>query len=87
MCSYQNQNLTNDLQKLPGVILSRTDDGFYHIGTAGGRLENQYTSVSSNCLYHFFLTQDEVSDKFVKPSFIPPWKLQTILQLYRRLCI
>ena len=29
-----------DPQKFPGVILSRTDDGFYQIGTAAGRLEN-----------------------------------------------
>ena len=54
-----------DPQKLPGIVLSRTDDGFYQIGTAAGRLENRYTSGQFELSLSFFLTQDEVPDKSV----------------------
>ena len=54
-----------DPQKLLGVVLSRTDDGFYQIGTAAARLENRYISGQFELSLSFFLTQNEVPDKSV----------------------
>ena len=54
-----------DPQNLPGVVLNRTDEGFYQIGTATGKLENQYTGGQFELSLTLFLKQQDVPNKFV----------------------
>ena len=50
---------------MPGVVISRTDDGYYEIGTAAGKIDRLYHAGQFLLSLSFFLSQEDAPNKYV----------------------